>query len=184
MTGSVPRPDRRRRRLAASVRIGAALCGLALLVGCGAAGTSGDAGSVLSGETRLPPLKAQPPAGMVTVQMLPFTGVPVTIGDGIYTRFRMQAPGAGITLVHRLEEPATYRIQGHFVALGNNTATTFLFTYDIYDASGRRVQRIIGQELGNQAEGDAWAGMTVDGQTRLASRAVRAIKAWLTRADG
>ena len=45
-------------------------------------------------ETRLPPLKQKPPAGQVTVQMLPFTGLPVTIGDGIYQRFRIQAHGA------------------------------------------------------------------------------------------
>jgi hypothetical protein len=116
--------------------------------------------------------------------MLPFTGLPVTIGDGIYQRFRIQARGAGIELVHRLEDPATYRIQGHFVALGNNTTSTFVFTYDIYDVSGARVHRIVGQEVGNQADGDAWGGMTVDGQNRLAARAVRAIKAWLTRAEG
>lgn len=171
-------------RRALRFRLGAAFFGLALLAGCAAEGY-GDTGALLTGEqVRLPPLKHLPPVSPVTVQMLPFTGLPVTIGDGIYQRFRAQARAEGIELVHRLEDPATYRIQGHFVALGNNTTSTFVFTYDIYDVSGKRVQRIVGQETGNQADGDAWGGMTVDGQTRLAARAVRAIKAWLTRAEG
>lgn len=183
MTGSAFNPDGLRSRRAFG--IGLALAGLGLLAGCSMPTAMSDAGAPLYGaQTRLPPLKTMPPASPVTVQMLPFTGLPVTVGDGIYQRFRDQAQKAGIVLVHRLEDPATYRIQGHFVALGNNTSSTFLFTYDIYDTSGNRVQRIIGQEVGDTGNGDAWSGMTVDGQNRLASRAVRAIRAWLNRAEG
>jgi hypothetical protein len=182
MTGSTSDLNRPRSRRAFG--IGAALAGLALLGACAPEGM-GDAGASLTGgQTRLAPLKTLPAPSPVTVQMLPFTGLPVTLADGIYQRFRTFAKNEGIQLVHRLDEPALYRIQGHFVALGNNTTTTFLFTYDIYDTAGNRVQRIIGQEVGNQAEGDAWAGLTIDGQNRLALRAVRAIKAWLNRADG
>ena len=168
----------RRKALAA----GAALLGATLLAGCSAESTLGEAGSVLTGRTRLPPLAAEPPAGRVTVQVLPFTGIPVTIGDGIYQHVRMQAKDAAIDFVNRLDEPALYRIQGHFVALGHESSTTVVFTYDIYDPKGARVHRIVGQETAKLGDGDPWSGVDTDAQTRIATRFTRAVKAWLTRA--
>ncbi|MDK9695013.1 MAG: hypothetical protein OEL76_01320 [Siculibacillus sp.] len=162
------------------MRAGLAVLGAGLLAGC--AEGIGDGGTLLDGRTRLPPLAAAPPAGHATVQMLPFTGIPVTIGDGIYHRFRERAKETGIELVHRLDEPAHFRIQGHFVAIGHETSTTIIFTYEIFDAAGRRVHRIVGQEVARLTDGDPWSRVDTEVEERLAVRAVRAIKAWLTRA--
>ena len=153
-----------------------------LLAGCSAENGGGESGSLISGRTRLAPLPVPPPPGHASVQMLPFTGLPVTIADGIYHDFRKKAAEAGIEIVHRLDEPATYRIQGHFVALGHETSTTIIFTYEIFDASGRRLHRIVGQEVAKGSDGDPWGKVDTDAEERLAMRATRAIKAWLTRA--
>ena len=161
---------------------GVALLVGSLLAGCTEDGRLGGTGALISGRTQVPPLAAMPPAGRVTVQILPFTGVPVTIGDGIHQHFRTLAKEAGIDLVHRLEEPAHYRVQGHFVALGNETSVTVVFTYEIFDASGRRLHRIVGQEVAKRGDGDPWSGVGTDAERRLAVRAVLAVKAWLTRA--
>lgn len=151
------------------------------LAGCTMENTLDSSGSLIDGRTRLAPLSAQP-AGRASIQMLPFTGIPVTIGDGVYQRFRTQAKEAGIDLVHRLEDPAAYRIQGHFVAVGFESSATIVFTYEIFDASGRRVHRIVGEEVAKLSDGDPWSGVDTDAEMRLATRATRAIKAWLTRA--
>lgn len=155
-----------------------ALAGV-LLAGCSSVGGVGEGGALFTGKDRLAPLTIQPAADRVTVQFLPFTGLPVNIGDSIYRRIRALAPLSKIELVHRLEEPATYRVRGHFVALGNETSTIVIFTWDIYDASGANVQRIVGQEVAGAGDGDAWAGVDLDAQQRLAARAVRALSAWL-----
>ena len=166
----------------AFLAMGAALLGSCLLAGCTDDPGFGDTGALITGRTRLAPLAAMPPAGRVTVQILPFTGLPVTIADGIYQRFRTLAREADIDLVHRLEEPAHYRVQGHFVALGNESSVTVVFTYEIFDASGRRLHRIVGQEVAKRSDADPWSGVDSDAEARLAVRAARAIKAWLTRA--
>jgi len=163
-------------------RSGAVLLGAGLLAGCGAQDQLAEAGAVITGSNSLPPLKTQPPAGRASIQMLPFTGIPVTTGDSIYQRFRSRAQETGIELVHRLDEPAHYRVQGHFVAVGNETSTTIVFTFDIFDVSGRRVHRIVGQEVAKLSDGDPWSGVDTEAEQRLATRALRAIKAWLTRA--
>ncbi|MER2607190.1 MAG: hypothetical protein ABTQ29_15265 [Siculibacillus sp.] len=174
-------PSSALRRPFASLVRGSIVLALAggLLGGCVTSTTMGDAGAALSGRTRLAPLKEAPPAGKVTVQMLPFTGLPVTIGDAIYRKFRAAAATAGIELVHRLEEPATWRIQGHMVALGQTSSSTVIYTWDIYDASGRPVHRIVGQELAGAASGDPWSAVDGGTQERVATRSVRLISAWL-----
>ena len=87
----------------------------------------------------------------------------------------------GGDLVHRLEEPATWRVQGHFVALGLSSSTTIIYTYDIYDAAGRPVQRLVGQDVASGVDGDAWGAVDGTVQDRLATRAVRDLQAWLKR---
>lgn len=179
---------RRPSRVRAGLRAALAAAGLLALAGCqqdtvlgGASATLDEAGAALSGRITLAPLKEPPPAGRVTVQMLPFSGLPVTIADGIYRRFRVDAQTAGIDLVHRLEEPATWRVQGHFVALGHSTSTTILYTYDIYDKAGRPVYRIVGQDMALGVDGDAWGAVDGPVQDRLARRAVHDLQAWLKR---
>lgn len=162
-------------------RVGLVLIGLTAVGGCSDHAALDEAGATLSGRIRLAPLREAPPQGRVTVQMLPFSGIPVTIGDAIYRSFRSEAALAKIDLVHRLEEPATWRIQGHFVALGHTTSTTIITTWDIYDASGTAVHRIVGQDVASGAEGDPWGAVDGDVQTRLAKRSVRDIQAWLNR---
>lgn len=164
-------------------RVALVALAVAFVGGCGDQATLDEAGATLSGRIRLAPLREAPPAGRVTVQMLPFSGIPVTIGDAIYRSFRAEAAQAKIDLIHRLEDPATWRIQGHFVALGHTTSTRIIYTYDIYDASGRPVHRIVGQDVAGGAEGDPWGAVGGDVQSRLAKRAVRDIQAWLNRSD-
>lgn len=151
----------------------------ALLAGCSSVGGVGEGGALFTGKDRLPPLTLQPATDRVTVQFLPFTGLPVNTADAIYRRIRVAAPLNKIELVHRLEEPATYRIRGHFVALGNETSIMVIFTWDVYDAAGNNVYRIVGQDVAPAGSGDAWAGIDAGTLDRLADRAVRGIKAWL-----
>lgn len=164
------------------MRAGAAAFGLGMLAACVPEDRLAGSGALIEGRTRVPPLTTRPPAGHAGVQMLPFTGLPVTLADGIYQRWRDRAKEMGIEVVHRLEEPAAYRVTGHFVALGHETATTIIFTFEIFDADGRPLHRIVGQEVARAADGDPWSAVDLDAQSRLAVRAARAIKAWLTRA--
>lgn len=176
-------------RLAAVVstaRIAAIACLALLPAACGRSDTMvgvEQAMSATGGPARLPPLKVAPPVGKATVLFLPFSGLPVNTADDIYRRIRARADKEGLALVLRLEEPATYRVRGYFVALGGDANSVVTFTYEIFDASGRRVHTFTGQELSPQADGDPWSGVEGPTNEHLAERAVQAIKAWVTRAD-
>lgn len=151
----------------------------ASLGGCSNIGGVGEAGAVLTGRERLAPLTQSPPVGRVTVQFLPFTGLPVTTADSIYRRIRQVAGAHGIDIVHRLEDPATYRVKAHFVALGNENSTVLIATWNVYDAAGADVFHFVAQDTAQSAQGDAWAGVGGTAQDRLAMGGVRGISAWL-----
>ncbi|NLH83658.1 MAG: hypothetical protein GX458_22850 [Phyllobacteriaceae bacterium] len=179
---------RRSPRAPAVLRVALAVAGALVVAACdqetmlgGASATLDQAGATLSGRIPLEPLKEQPPAGRVTVQMLPFSGLPVTTADAIYRKFRVYAQDACIDLVHRLDEPALWRVQGQFVALGHSSSTTILYTYDVYDAAGRPVHRIVGQDMALGVDGDAWGAVDGAVQDRLAKRAVHDLQTWLNR---
>lgn len=152
----------------------------ATLAGCsGFVGGVSDAGAVITGRERMAPLAVKPPADRVTLQFQPFTGAPVTIADAIYRRIREEAPREKINLVHRLEEPATYRVKAHLVALGNETSTNLIVTWNIYDAEGNNVWHRVIQDQAPAGQGDAWAGVSGDAQDRVATVGLRSISAWL-----
>lgn len=168
--------------VAAIVRAGFVAAAVAMVAGCSMPSGVGETGAVLTGKTRLAALPSPPPAGRTTVQILPYSGLPVTIADSIYRRFRTMALEQKMDIVHRLDEPATWRIQGHFVALANETSAVVIVTYDIYDASGKPVHRIVMQEPASGGTGDYWNGVDGPMQDRLASRSLRVISAWLNEA--
>ena len=138
-----------------------------------------EAGDELMGKERMAPLRVAPPKDRVTVQFQPFTGLPVNAADSIYRKIRAAAAENGVELVHRLEEPATYRVKAHFVALGNETSTQVIATWSVFDAEGRPVHRFVAQDTAQAGDGDAWAGVGGEAQDRLAMSGLRGISAWL-----
>lgn len=123
------------------------------------------------------------PASEATFAFDPFTGAPGNTVDDLSRKIGIEARTEGLTLVRRIGAPATYRVKGHLSAVGDNTASTIIYVFDIYDAAGRRLHRFSGQETGSAASADPWAGVDGDTLELVAKRTVLALKAWLTRAQ-
>ncbi|MCA1299282.1 hypothetical protein [Stappia indica] len=117
----------------------------------------------------------------VTVAFEPFTGAPGNIADSLSRRIGSEAVAQNLTLVRRVGAPATYRINGYLTATGDQSSTTMFYVFDVVDANGRRVHRILGQEDAPGASGDPWAGVDDETLERAAKRAVAELKAWIRR---
>ncbi|MEJ1160751.1 hypothetical protein [Prosthecomicrobium sp. N25] len=171
MPDASPVPNRR----TALVLAGAGL----LLAACGPATNAFEA---VADEGDLPPHPAPAPAEGVKVMFLPFAGGAVTALDEVYRKIREVARRqGGPSIVQRLDEPATYRVRGVITAVGSNALTTFVFRIDVHDASGRRVHRFSGQEIGPAAQGDPWGALDKATTEHLALRIIDELRAWLNR---
>lgn len=165
-------------RIGRSLRIAGPMLAAAIAVaGCSGGDTVGELAPV--------PV-ASGPAGPSTVNSAtasfafePFTGVPGNAADELVRRIADVSSREGLNVVRRVGAPATFRVKGYLTAVGNPTATTLSYIYDIYDASGRRLHRIAGQEPSGGTSGDPWSGVSAETLQVVAERTVAALKAWL-----
>lgn len=117
----------------------------------------------------------------VSFSLQPFQGVPGNAGDQLMNKIAETARREGLTVALRPGAQTRYRLVGWLTAIGNDTATTVVYTYQVFDASGREVHRITGQEPSDGTSGDPWSAVTDDTITIIAERTVAALKAWLAR---
>ena len=158
--------------------VGPMVAAVIVVAGCSSGDTVGE----------LAPIPATPGAatltgpaavGTASFAFEPFTGVPGNAADELTRRIADAAGREGLILVRRVGAPATFRVKGYLTVVGNPTATTLTYVYDVYDASGRRLHRIAGQEPSGGTSGDPWSGITAETLEVVAERTVAALKAWL-----
>ncbi len=117
----------------------------------------------------------------VTFAFEPFTGAPGNIADQLSEMIGAEARKQGITLVRRVGAAATYRVNGFLSATGQPSNGTVFYVFDIVDDSGRRVKRISGTEDTGGSAGDPWRSVSAGTLSRIATRSMVEIRAWLYR---
>ena len=121
------------------------------------------------------------PADQATFAFEPFTGAPGNIADALSRQIGAESRNQNLRLVRRVGAPATYRINGYLSASGDQSQTTLFYVFDIVDAGGNRLHRILGQESAPGSSGDPWSGIDDDALNRAARRSVAELVAWLRR---
>lgn len=137
----------------------------------------------ISGPPTLPSHPSPPASEGMSVQFLPFLGIPVNLGDRLYRDIRQQAAAQSIKVALRLDEPATYRIRTYMSAVGSGgTITTVVFQVEVFNGAGERLHRFLGQDTAQAAKGDPWSAVEQGTISQLAAEIVTGLKVWLTRA--
>lgn len=140
-----------------------------------------DRTDLIGSSDKLPAFTAPSKGRGTVVSFLPFIGAPVNTADNIYKFIRENAERVGVRLALRLDEPATYRVKTHINAVGGETAMTYVFIVEIYDVSGERVHRFVGQETGAGSSGDPWNGASSGTNQQIGWRILSGVQSWLTR---
>ncbi|MBC2860620.1 hypothetical protein H7H34_16355 [Stappia sp. 28M-7] len=121
------------------------------------------------------------PADQATFAFEPFTGAPGNIADALSRQIGAEARNQNLRLVRRVGAPATYRINGYLSASGDQSQTTLFYVFDVVDAGGNRLTRIVGQESAPGSSGDPWSGIDDEALNRAARRSIAELAAWLRR---
>lgn len=165
----------------------AALCVAFILSGCQEANMAAnqvfEQSSLTDNVDHLSPWTAPEKGKGTVVQFLPFSGVPVNTADAIYKVIRARAANENINLALRLDEPATYRVRTLINAVGSADVSIFIFIVELYDVSGKRVHRFVGQEYGAAPGSEPWSGIDAETERHIGDRILYGIKDWVTRAN-
>ncbi|WP_299472837.1 hypothetical protein [uncultured Roseibium sp.] len=153
-----------------------------LLLGVVAACQSGQPPTPVSGPVSAPSIAGQADAESgVTFAFEPFTGAPGNIADELSEYIGREARKQDITLVRRVGAAATYRVNGYLAATGQRSNGTVFYVFDIVDSNGSRLKRISGTESTGGASGDPWQAVNSSTLSRIATRSMVEIEAWLNR---
>jgi hypothetical protein len=128
------------------------------------------------------PVAAQPPLAKVVVA--PIIGAPDAIAKQIQQDFTGVIEKKRVAIANK-DERADYTLRGYIVAAKDKNATKVSYIWDVTDPSGKRVNRITGEEVvSGNASKDPWAALTPQVAQAIAEKAANAFAAWLPSHSG
>jgi hypothetical protein len=159
----------------------AVLAATLVLAGCNNTLTSSQSATTTAPDASTPALPAVPFA-TAKFSFAPVTGAPAHILSSLSNQLAQEAVAQNVALVPSGDAQANYVIKGYLSAVGDSSGTILVYVWDVFDASGRRVHRISGQETTANGSQDPWLGIDNSAIANVARRSVSALVAWGTGA--
>ena len=123
------------------------------------------------------PAATQPPLAKVAVA--PIIGAPDAIAKQIQQDFAGAVEKQRVTIASK-DERADYTLRGYIVAAKDKNATKVSYIWDVTDPTGKRVNRITGEEvISGNASKDPWVALTPQLARAIADKASSSFMAWL-----
>jgi hypothetical protein len=163
--------------------------GLALavfaLLSLGLAGCEGTAslfpgGASLTQQDTAPPKPPAPQPVLAKVAVAPIIGAPDSVAKEIHQEFISAIEKQRVGVATSKDERVDFTLRGYIVAAKDKSATKVSYIWDVTDPSGKRVNRITGEEvLAGHASKDPWAAITPAVAQSIAGKAASSFVAWL-----
>ena len=87
------------------------------------------------------------------------TGVPAELRYSLEDSLKKYAATRSLSIVPPGDTTAVYRVKGYLSAVGDDTGTLLVYTWDVSDPFGKPLYRISGQETGAGSGTDPWVGI-------------------------
>lgn len=161
-----------------------------LLVGAGAAGCETGSsilgGSFASNDT---PAAQQAPAAtsapLAKFALAPVIGAPDPVSKQLASQLASAAEKHRIALAPDREAKADYLLRGYIVAARDKTSTKVSYIWDVSDPTGKRVNRITGEEVAATVNPkDPWASVTPQVTQSIADKTAASLGSWLPNQAG
>jgi hypothetical protein len=124
------------------------------------------------------PVQAQP--ALAKVAVAPIIGAPDGTAKQIQEEFTGAVERQRVSVAASKDERVDYTLRGYIVAAKDKAGTKVSYIWDITDPSGKRVNRITGEEIvpGHSSK-DPWAAMTPAVAQSISGKAANSFVAWL-----
>jgi hypothetical protein len=165
-------------------RAGVALCLVTAGLGLAGCETAGNilGGSQLATEAVAPQPSAEPakPQMVAKIALAPIIGAPDDLGLQLRTQVVQAAERHKIGILADRDPTADFGMRGYVVAARDKGGIKVSYIWDVTDASGKRVNRITGEETvpAAPAAKDPWGSVTPTTTRAIADKVAASLGAW------
>ncbi len=160
---------------------------IAIAVSLGLAGCESGNGLFAgnSPEATLAPQAAAPPpqpATIAKVAVAPVIGAPDAIARQLQQEFGAAVTQHRVSVVNTTDK-SDYTLRGYIVSAKDRAGTKVSYIWDVTDPSGKRVNRITGEEILPAVTGkDPWTAVTPQVMQTIAQKSAQSFGAWIPTA--
>ena len=155
------------------------LTGLAAILGIALAGCSTTGPSILSGgDGATAPAALAPNTNATKIAIAPVIGAPDQVASQLRTQLTSAMRTRNITVA---EGPGVqYTLRGYVVSAREKTTTKVSYIWDVTDPTGKRVNRISGEEIAPaSASPDPWSSVTPAVMSAISDKTATSLAGWL-----
>jgi hypothetical protein len=136
----------------------------------------GDNGVAPLADATQPPLPQR-----ARVAVAPIVGPPDATSRSLQTQIVTALERQKVTVAKQTTDPSDYTLRGYVVAAKEKASTKISYIWDVTDPSGKRVNRITGEEVsaGAGASKDTWAAVTPAVIDQIANKTASQVVSWL-----
>lgn len=171
------------RAAAKGVRMPIARAALLLISAVGLAGCETGSNLFAGNSDTTTPLAvaAQPPAQQrAKLAVAPIVGPPDATSRAIQTQVVAALERQKVTVAKIPTDPSDYTLRGYVVAAKEKASTKVSYIWDVTDPSGKRVNRITGEEVAAGAGSkDTWVAVTPTMIDQIANKTATQVTGWL-----
>ncbi len=145
----------------------------------------GTSSNILGGgdSTATPLAQATTPPAQASsrIAIAPVIGAPEAVAKQITAQLGKELEQKRVVIVNAPSDPADYTLRGYVVAAKEKTGTKVSYIWDLTDPSGKRVNRITGEELAGGGEArDPWASVTPTIMQSISTKTASELSTWLS----
>lgn len=150
------------------------------LAGC-ETGSNIFAGGGDGAETQLAATPTAPASQRAKIAVAPIVGPPDATSRALQTQVTTALERQKVTVAKQPADPSDYTLRGYVVAAKEKASTKISYIWDVTDPSGKRVNRITGEEVspGSGASKDTWGAVTPAMIDQIANKTAGSVASWL-----
>ncbi|MGE0515175.1 MAG: hypothetical protein AB7O71_14555, partial [Hyphomicrobiaceae bacterium] len=128
-----------------------------------------------------PDQKPAKPQMVASIALAPIIGAPEKIGQQLRTQVSEAAGRSKIAIVADRDPSADFGMRGYLVAARDRGSIKVSYIWDVTDKSGKRVNRVTGEENvpGAQGAKDPWSAVSPSVTQAIADKVASSLGAWV-----
>lgn len=147
-----------------------------LLTSAGLTNTSNSTSTPVVEQT---PASSQPQRSQIAVA--PVVGPPDETSRALQTKISTALQAQKVTVANQFTDPSEFTLRGYVVAAKEKSSAKISYIWDITDSTGKRINRVSGEELATLGgeTSDVWSAVTPQIIDKISTKTVSSVAAWL-----